>query len=371
MGNRICDLHTMNPNDCETQLLHETDQRPSREDVSDFTDWLLRRYFVSAWDNQFRERLGMVLKRDRVGRLLPEGKQFRTERRGVCVTAISQDGKTTMVWQVLKRLFNDSFTESECGERIAYCRLRGEASVKSICQDLCRTTGYDKFPAKMTRPEASDLAVHRLRMAGITMIVIDEVHNMSDSKDVINRFLKTLAQDGGGFCVILVGTPKVRDFVYNDPAHLELAERYLDLPLLPFDRAETIGLIKLALKEIAQEAGVRLAPSIKKDPYFADRIYAGLHGSFGRCMFLIVNAIIRAVEQDGDTVEADDFRRVFDMKYLHFNNLNPFAESDWTARAEAAALDSAGSSAVFFDDDLAPPQKKKRERPRKNGEVAR
>lgn len=349
----------------------EADPRPSREDISDFSEWLLRRYFFSTWDNQFVERLEMILKRDRNGYLLPEGKQFRSERRGVCITAISQDGKTTMVWQVLKRLFADSFTESKCGERIAYCRLRGEASVKSICQDLCRTTGYNKFPVKMTRPEASDLAVHRLRMAGITMIVIDEVHNMSDHPDVINRFLKTLAQDGGGFSVILVGTPKVRERIYGDAAHLELAERYLDLPLLPFSREEAIGLINTALKELARDAEVRLAPSIKKDPYFADRIYDGLHGSFGRCMFLIVNAIIRTIEQDGDAVEADDFRKIFDMKYLHFNAQNPFIRHDWADRAEALSARGAGSSAVFFGDGEVPTPKKKRGRPRKNAEAGK
>ena len=114
----------------------------------------------------------------------------------------------------------------------------------------------------MTRPEAGDLAAHRLRMAGITIVVIDEVHNLNDPKDVINTFLKTLVQDGGGFCVILIGTPKVRKFIYDDPEHLELAERYLDLPLKPFARAASIELINRAIKEVSHDAGVRLAPSI-------------------------------------------------------------------------------------------------------------
>ncbi|WP_312531769.1 ATP-binding protein [Paracoccus sp. (in: a-proteobacteria)] len=357
----------LRPEVCASDPIHAVDPRPSREDVSAFSDWLLRRYFISAWDNHFLARLEMVLKRDGEGNLLPEGKEFRSERRGVCITALSQHGKTTMVWQVLKRLFNDSFTESKCGERIAYCRLRGEASVKSICQDLCRSTGYNTFPVKMTRPEASDLAVHRLRLAGITMVVIDEVHNMSDSKDVINRFLKTLAQDRGGVCVILVGTPKFREFIYNDPAHLELAERYLDLPLMPFARAETIDLIHAALREVTKDAGMRLAASIRKDLYFADRIYDGLHGSFGRCMFLTVNAVIRAFEQGGDTVEAEDFRKVFDLKYLHFNAQNPFVPREWAPAIHEAAVEEGDRSSVFFDVDLVPPApKKKRGRPRKS-----
>lgn len=350
--------------------LREDDPRPPREKISDFSDWLLRRYFISNWDNEFVERLEMILKRDKDGNLIPEGKAFRNERRGVCISAISQDGKTAMASQVLKRLFKDSFTEFACGEKIVYCSLGWEASVKSVSEALCRATGYNEFPTRMTRPEACELAVRRLRLRGITMIIIDEAHNLSDPKDVINRFLKTLAQAGGGFCVILIGTPKMREFLYEDSRNLELAERYLDLPLKPFSRHETIGLINIALKEISKDADIRLAASIRRDPYFADRIYDGLRGSFGRCMFLIVSAVIRAFECGSDTVEADDFRRIFDLKYLHFNAENPFAQSDWADRVEAATLTGAGSSSVFFDDEIAPAPKKKRGRPRKNAGTA-
>ena len=134
----------------QIELPAKGDPRPAQEDTEALTGWLLQRYYISDWDNQFVARLEVVLKRDKDFTLLPEGKAFRNERRGVCVTAISQDGKTTMVWQVLKRLFNDSFDEKKCGERIAYCRLRHAASVKSVCEDLCRSTGYTKFPSKMT-----------------------------------------------------------------------------------------------------------------------------------------------------------------------------------------------------------------------------
>lgn len=352
--------------DDQIELPAKGDPRPAQEDTEALTGWLLQRYYISDWDNQFVARLEVVLKRDKDGNLLPEGKAFRNERKGVCVTAISQDGKTTMVWQVLKRLFNDSFDEKKCGERIAYCRLRHAASVKSVCEDLCRSTGYTKFPSKMTRPEAGDLAAHRLRMAGITIVVIDEVHNLNDPKAVINSFLKTLVQDGGGFCVILIGTPKVRTLIYDDLEHLELAERYLDLPLKPFARTASIDLVNRALKEVSHDAGVRLAPSIKKDPYFADRIYDGVHGSFGRCMFLIVNSVIRAVEQGGDTVDIEDFSEFFDMKYLHFNPENPFKHSDWSSRTHAASTDGPDGSNVFFEGVSAPAPPKKRGRPRKS-----
>ncbi|KMK67567.1 ATP-binding protein [Puniceibacterium sp. IMCC21224] len=343
----------------------ESDVRPPLDDTPAMVDWLLRRYFVSRWDNDLVERLEMILKRDRVSNLLPEGKVFRNERKGVTVTAASQDGKTTMVIQVMKRLFGDSFTDTNCGEQIAYCRLRGDATVKSVCMDLCRTTDYHNFPSKFTRTEANELATHRLRQAGIKIIVMDEVHNLLGKNEPVNLFLKTLAQDGGGFCVILIGTPKVQEFVYQRSENIELAERYLDLPLLPFERAETIELIRGAIKSMTQDAAVDLAPSIQFDPYFADRIYDGCRGSYGRCMFLIANAVIRALEEGGDTVDIEDFRKIFELKYLHFNPENPFNLSDWASRAGAAVTDVGSGDETLLPPKSAKKPARKRGRPRK------
>lgn len=327
-----------NPPDPGAPPSTDHDPRPSLDDTPAVVEWILRRYFVSKWDNEFMERLGMVLRRDKDGNLLPEGKLFRTERKGVTVTAVSQDGKTTLVMQVLKRLFNDSFTDTRCGEKIAYCRLRGDATLISVYKDLCRSTGYFNFPAKLTRTEANDLAMHCLRKKGITIIVIDEIHNLLKNTEPVNLFLKTLVQDGTGFCVILIGTPKVHDFIYKDSDNIELAERYFEMALERFSRDETIGLINGAIMGIARDAAIKLAMSIRADPYFADRIYDGCRGSYGRCMFLIANAVVRALEEGGDTVDIEDFRRIFDLKYRHFNPENPFVISDWASRASAIIL---------------------------------
>lgn len=55
--------------------LPQPDPRPGLDDTTALSDWILRRYVSSDWDNQFVERLELVLKRDRDGRLLPEPSQ--------------------------------------------------------------------------------------------------------------------------------------------------------------------------------------------------------------------------------------------------------------------------------------------------------
>ena len=39
-------------------------------------------------------------------------------------------------------------------------------------------------------------------------------------------------------------------------------------------------------------------------------------------------ATVRALEEGGDTVDIEDFKRIFDLKYLHYNPDNPFNISD-------------------------------------------
>ena len=341
------------------------DPRPPHDDSSAFVEWLLRRYWISDWDNEFIRRLKLVLKRDNEGNLLPEGKLVRVEQKGIAVTGRSQDGKTTLVCQVLRRLFNDSFTEEKCGEKIAYCRLRGEATVKSVSQDLCRKTGYNAFSDRMTRAETNELAVHRLRQAGIKIVIIDEVHNLLGNKrDRPDLYLKSLAQEEG-FCVILIGTLKARDFIYDDPEHEELAERYYDFPLIPFDRPKAIELINGALQQFSRDSEVKLGASIRNDPYFADRIYDGVQGSFGRCMVMIASAIAFAHEEGGNTVEVQDFREFYQLKYARLSPENPFARTDWSARVLATMSTASDTSTAFFDDDAAPASPPKPRRGRK------
>lgn len=343
------------------------DPRPPRDDSPAFVEWLLRRYWISDWDNEFIRRLKLVLKRDNDGNLLPEGKVIRSEQKGIAVTGRSQDGKTTLVCQVLKRLFGDSFTEDKCGEKIVYCRLRGEATIKSVSQALCRKTGYDGFSDRMTRAETHELAVHRLRLAGIKIVIIDEVHNLLGNKrEPADLYLKSLAQEQG-FCVILIGTLKARDFIYGDPDHEELAERFYDLPLIPFERPKAIELINGALHQFSRDSGVKLGPGIRNDPYFADRIYDGVQGSFGRCMVMIASAIVFAHEEGSSTVDVEDFREFYQLKYARLSPENPFVHTDWSARVLATMSTAPDTSNVFFDDDAAPAPPPKRRRGRKKG----
>ena len=88
-------------------------------------------------------------------------------------------------------------------------------------------------------------------------------------------------------------------------------------------------------------------------------------------MFLIANAVIRALEEGGDTIDIEDFRKIFELKFLHFNPENPFTLSDWASRAGAAMMDDRGGTGALL---AAKPDKKptrKRGRPRKTAKATK
>lgn len=177
--------------------------------------------------------------------------------------------------------------------------------------------------------------------------------------------MKTLLKDGGGFCVIALGTPKLRTFIFGIDDNDELAGRFYDLPLEQFPHGDTIALIRSAISKMRKDAGLDLAPSIAADPYFPDRVYDGCRGSYGRCMRLIATSVVHAVEEGGNALDIEDFREVFELQFLHYNDENPFVLSDWAARAGAGNSPEVNSANLYFGDGPSTPPARKRVRRRK------
>lgn len=326
--------------------------RPPDDDIPALCDWIRNRHVSSAWNNQFLDRLEMVLRHDGDGKLLPDPKTFHGETMGIAVTGPSRDGKSTLVRRVIERVLGERLDDRGLGRHVIHQRVRSAATLKSVYTDLCTATGFTCFPARMTIPEAHDLAIHRLRLAGIRIVILDEAHNLLGYDNrAVNLFLKTFLQDGGGFCLITIGTDLLRTFIYERPENSELAGRLLDLALERFPRNTSISLINGALRGLNADAGLRLAPSIKRDPHFADRIHDGCRGSYGRSIRLITTSIVLALENGAPELDIDDFRQVFDFELLHFNPENPFLLSDWATRASATEGVGGGPDAVALRDD--------------------
>lgn len=341
------------------------DPRPPLDDLPALSDWLHRRYVVTERDNKFVDRLKLVLQRDADGKFLPLVKRYQGETMGICVTAPAREGKTFMVAQTLTREFGNQIDMKRCGNHILYCRLKTNATARGVYMDICRATGLDVFPSRMTQSEAYVLATHRMKMAGVKIIIIDEVHNLlGGGKEAANRFLKGFFHDDDGFCLIAIGTEPLRNFIYNDPKNEELAGRLLDFPLMNISETSTVAMIHQALKTLTDKIELKIGSRIKSDPYFANRIYDGCRGSFGRCMRLLTSSLVYALEDGAKAVEVEDFAAVFDLQFLHFNAENPFTIRNWAARVGSASNNIDVGNFLFGDGHEEPVKKKRGRKPR-------
>lgn len=339
------------------------DPRPPLDDMPAVSDWLHRRYIVTERDNQFHEMLKLVLQRDGDGQFLPVVKKYPGgETMGICVTAPAREGKSFMVTQALSRTFGHKINMNKADNHILYCRLRSNATAKGVYMDICRATGLDVFPSRMTEAEALVIATHRLKLASIKIIIIDEVHNLIKSgKESTNLFLKSFFHDEDGFCLIAIGTDRLRQFIYDSPENEELAGRLLDLRMLNVPETSAIIMIRDALVKMTGYVDLKVGSSIKSDAYFANKIYDGCQGSFGRCMRLLTSSIIYAFEDGAKAVEAEDFATIFKLQFLQFNSENPFTISNFGARVSSAHNDS-GAGDFLFDEGSVEPVEIKRGR---------
>ncbi len=239
---------------------------PPLDCIASVSDRILNCYVSSEWDNQFLTRLGMVLRRDNDGNLLPEPKRVHGETKGISVVGPSGEGKTTLVKKAVARALGDHLDDKGRGKHVVYCRVRSDATIKGVYMDLCRLTGFSSFPARMTNIEAKHLTVHRLQLAGIRVIILDEVHNQLGKNDrSVNLFLKSFLQDGRGFCLIVIGTSRLRQFILR-PENDELPRRLPEFPLVPFKPDASISLINGALRDLTREAGLKFGRSIRPRP---------------------------------------------------------------------------------------------------------
>jgi predicted AAA+ superfamily ATPase len=263
---------------------------------------------------------------------------------GVVVSAPPRVGKTFLTHKIIERVIGDDLVANPLGKKALYCRLRSDSTVKSVYRAICKATGCSAIPERTTRAQLEELMSQRFEVTGTRVLIIDEMHHLLGSKkEPVNLFLKSLIQDQPAICPILIGTNRLREFIFDDEANDEIGGRMFDMHLTPFSEAEFTRLLNIAIPKYAECAGVGVSPEITADPQFAKRIYVGCKASFGRAMRLIATSTIHAKEEGGHQVEPDDYRFVFDLQFKRFNPQNPFGP-DWSGGESAEPKSLKGSA---------------------------
>lgn len=312
------------------------DPRPPLDNYGDLSDWLQRRYINTAWVGELLARMALVLKTDSEGRLLPEPRAFGRENHGISIIAPSRVGKTSLILHVVEKYLDEKFSgdHDDRGKRVIYYRVKGDATVKAMCLDICALCGFPSTPKQITRHDAQALAAHTMKRANVSILIIDEVHNvLKRSNEPVDLMLKGLLQDSHGLTVIAIGTERFGNYLRN-PENTEVLGRFYEVSLEPFEPREFRTVVETALKRYCERLEMPIAQDIATDPYFAARIIAGCQQSHGLCMRLIASTLVHAHENGFGSVSRAEFQHIFRIQFAHLRMPNPFDPEDFSALAD-------------------------------------
>jgi len=330
-----------------------SDPRPPLDQFGDVSDWLHRRYINNEWVPALVKNLGQVLKKDQEGRLLPEARAFGKENMGVAVIGPSRSGKSALVNHVFSKYIGEDLRDQARGENALYYRVKGDATVKNLCLDICDMCGYSASRQHITRHQAQGLAALRMELAGVRLLVIDELHNALGRRDEpVDLLLKGFLQDSHGLAVVVVGTQVLGDFLTN-PKNREVEGRFWETSLDPYDLPKFLHVVRAALRQYADALNITLGPDIANDPHFPLRIIEGSGFSMGLSMRLIATVMVSVHENSQGSASRYHFREMFARMPGLARRHNPFIVDDYSAMADLAEAATTGSliNGLLGDDE--------------------
>jgi hypothetical protein len=323
------------------------------DQFGDVSDWLHRRYINNEWVPALVKNLGQVLKKDQEGRLLPEARAFGKENMGVAVIGPSRSGKSALVNHVFSKYIGEDLRDQARGENALYYRVKGDATVKNLCLDICDMCGYSASRQHITRHQAQGLAALRMELAGVRLLVIDELHNALGRRDEpVDLLLKGFLQDSHGLAVVVVGTQVLGDFLTN-PKNREVEGRFWETSLDPYDLPKFLHVVRAALRQYADALNITLGPDIANDPHFPLRIIEGSGFSMGLSMRLIATVMVSVHENSQGSASRYHFREMFARMPGLARRHNPFIVDDYSAMADLAEAATTGSliNGLLGDDE--------------------
>jgi hypothetical protein len=214
-----------------------------------------------------------------------------------------------------------------------------------------RLTG-NKLPVR----RASEIWLHvrtQLYNLGVSIIMLDEFHHLVETANIAQRQLVASAlkalligENPGPtdpmaasigvlpptvkpypIGLVLSGMPVLASAISLD---LQLARRTRNVDFQPDRLSDRRGEKRFQkfLKRYADEIGFPIRPKFADDEDMMLRLHRASGGYRGRAAFLIKSAAFLAIDEGSETLELDDFARVFDLIYQVGPKRNPFVVPD-------------------------------------------
>ncbi|WP_282026132.1 TniB family NTP-binding protein [Limimaricola cinnabarinus] len=299
--------------------------------IPEKVDWLAERYWKFSRDERLLESLKGLFVLDKDGELTSEPARdpLTRETAGLMVLAPSGSGKTALLMRAIRATkVLSEVAEGEAGNTM-YVTVPAEATIKSLAELIARRAGYGGMTSKIRAHEAWAVARHRLRVAGIKLLIIDEAHHLvrpGPGRDVPGavQSLKHLLQGDAAVAVILVGVPKLREAVMSDE---ETDRRFEKLPLKPISAGsrEAEHFAKCC-EWMASSLGLTMAVRDR----LPERILFAEQGQLGRAVDLFKETMTRALRARREFPSLEDAEQRFEALYGP-REMSPFAPGNWDA----------------------------------------
>ncbi|WBU60582.1 TniB family NTP-binding protein [Paracoccus albus] len=287
---------------------------------------LRSRHIGAPRDIEFASHLERLLRRDDAGNLTAEAVRFAAtgETRGILVVDGPGGGKSTMVARALGK---HPALQAHVDGQPAFLGVSvpSPATLKSMGHEILRRSGYPIVGERREAWSIWDLIKTRLRMLGISVLWIDEAHDLfcKDSAQIL-RALKSLMQGDDAVIVILSGTARLSEVIRSDP---QVQRRFSVMNLRPVCAATDGEDFHDIIDAYCGVAG--LDTDLSSD--IVRRIFHSARYRFGRSIEAVLNTIEIALGQGAASLENDHFARVYAMQEGCEPGRNIFLTDDWAA----------------------------------------
>lgn len=276
-------------------------------------------------DDEFRAHLDRLLRRDASGSLTSEAVRFSTtaETRGILVVDGPGGGKSTTVAHALAK--HPALQAGADGPAWMGVSVPSPATFKSMGFEILRRSGYPSVSDRREAWSIWDQIRSRLKMLGISVLWIDEAHDLfcKDSAMIL-RALKSLMQGDEAVIVILSGTERLHEIIRSDP---QVQRRFSTMQLRPVCAATDREDFDDLIGSYCAEAG--LDTDMSED--LVARLFHASRFRFGRSIETTLNAIEAALGSGADCLSNDHFAQAWAMLEGCQPGRNVFLADDWRA----------------------------------------
>lgn len=280
-------------------------------------------------DRTFEKVLRKKFERDAEGMITcqPVRTTGGTETSGIAFIEGSGGGKTTSILEVLRK-FEPLAENPETGcPRHLNVKVETPATLRSLGVEILKKLGVDKVSGSVRVYEIWDMVRFRLKLMGISLLWIDEAHDMFKSTsgaETENMFkmLKGLMQGDHPVVLVLSGTERLSQITGLDP---QVNRRFSKVRPSPLAFAVDNPRIKALIGAYARKAGLQTAID-------GDTINRLIHGSryrFGRSVVTLIEAIECALEDGASTLKREHFEDAWATREGCSIEQNVFSAMDW------------------------------------------